>query len=199
MFRADPNLTPVTAGQSPLWLLAGLQAYVDGVGTLCATATRLADEFVGHLKDSSHGSMAVQFREMSQRVEAAAVGEMALLASDVQACWQQGNAGSQDDSGVSNMDSSCSFSRFPFVGARLVICHSDVRLLSLFFHCFMLLAFSLCFSPPSSYLRDLSSDNPPPPILAVVFLVFCNFLPRFFSQILWVISRLSLSPCVQHI
>ena len=180
MFRADPNLTPVTAGQSPLWLLAGLQAYVDGVGTLCAAATRLADEFVGHLKDSSHGSMAVQFREMSQRVEAAAVGEMALLASDVQACWQQGNAGSQDDSGVSNMDSSCSFSRSqddsgvsnmdssrsfsrsPFVGARLVICHSAVRLLLLFFHFSMLLAFSLCFSPSSSYLRDLSSDNPPP-------------------------------------
>ena len=102
VFRADPSLTPVTAGQSPLWLLAGLQAYVDGVGTLCAAATRLADEFVCHLKESSHEAMAVQFREMSQRVEAAASGEMVSLAGDVQACWQRGNAGSQDDSGVSS-------------------------------------------------------------------------------------------------
>ena len=96
--RPDPSLTPVTSGQSPPWLMTSLQTYVDSVSTLCAAATRLADEFAGHSKDTGHGSVAGQFWEMWQQIETAAVGEMAQLTSDVQASWQTGQQGSHDNS-----------------------------------------------------------------------------------------------------
>ena len=96
--RPDLSSTLATSGQSPSWLMTSLQTYVNSVNTLCAAATRLADEFAGHLKDSGHGLVAVQFWEMLQQIETAAVGEMTQLSSDIQASWQTGQQGSHDNS-----------------------------------------------------------------------------------------------------
>ena len=67
----------------------------------------------------------------------------------------------------------CSSPCFPFVGARLVTCHSAVWLLSLFFSIAPCCPFLSTFLLTISFLY-LSSHNSP--ILAVVFLVFCEYL-----------------------
>ena len=92
-------------------------------------------------------------------------------------------------SGLSGGES-CSYSSFPFVGATKraipVIRHSAVRLILWFLPLLAL----YCWRLPSTFLLpppflDLSSHNPP--ILAVVFLVFCS-LPASLTQIFLVIS-----------
>ena len=53
----------------------------------------------------------------------------------------------------------CSPFSLPFVGVSLVICHSAVRLYSLFFHCSLLLSFSIHFSSFSAFHRSLFTQS----------------------------------------
>ena len=74
----------------------------------------------------------------------------------------------------------CSSFRFPFVGVRSVICYSAVLLLSLFFPLLPVVGLCSPFLLHPLPFSDLSSHNPP--ILPVVFLVFCNLIV-YLSQI----------------
>ena len=65
----------------------------------------------------------------------------------------------QDLSSVQNRRSHSS-SRSSCVGARLVIYHFAVRLLSLFFRWSLLFAFSLNFSSPSAFRRSIFTQSP---------------------------------------
>ena len=65
---------------------------------------------------------------------------------------------------------------FSMGDVRLVICHSNARLILLCFHCSLLFTVVVQFSTLSAFLMSLQT------ILAVVFLVFCNLLSSL-SQI----------------